>query len=556
MAFLWLPATTWADADEHSDHNSGQVDGSDDEVWDGEQEGDYGSIVPSDIQLTYKIKSQPTGTYGDSNYVDGTVELEGIYYVPTGVGQYSLSIPHEIQVVSVNMTNFTAEVALYTVTGIAQGAFYGNTSLTSVTIPYTVQYIGTNSTNTNGAFRGCTNLTSVAFVSTTENPSQLTAINNYAFYDCSSLVSIDLPASVTTLGDDAFMGCTALTSIELPEKVTSIGGSLFRNCTALKEAKLPESLTVINGSCFRACSALTTVWMSGSATISSHAFAKCPSLSAFVLEGSEPAETGGSEAGDDPFLDDEGEVITLYVPTGSAPAYLKTKWVDDFSDTDETLQWNFLTYSNGINSLSCDDEGTYYATYYTDAVGEFGSDVTPYIVTDVKSGEVTTQKLDGYIPGGTGVLLTASASGDTYYYHPYGVTDTDATTVTGNMLYGSLTETTTVGGNGSDDDYYFYKLTLNSSNEEGTVGFYWGAEEGGAFSSAAYKAWLAVPKADATGLSYFSFKNDEGDTTGISSIETASEKVVKGIYTLQGVRVSDMSQKGVYIVDGKKVLVK
>ena len=52
-------------------------------------------------------------------------------------------------------------------------------------------------------------------------------IANGAFEGCTSLTSITLPDSVTSIGDSAFEGCTSLTSITLPDSVTSIGYNAF-----------------------------------------------------------------------------------------------------------------------------------------------------------------------------------------------------------------------------------------------------------------------------------------------------------------------------------------
>jgi hypothetical protein len=108
------------------------------------------------------------------------------------------------------------------VTSIANGAFRGTSSLTSVSIPNSVTTIG------DMAFSGCRSLKSVTF------PNSITAIGNSAFSGCSGLKNLALPNSIITIGDYAFMGCLNLTSVTMPDSVTHIGKAAFSDCKGLK----------------------------------------------------------------------------------------------------------------------------------------------------------------------------------------------------------------------------------------------------------------------------------------------------------------------------------
>lgn len=104
------------------------------------------------------------------------------------------------------------------VTAIGSGAFSGNTSLRSVSLPVGVKKIGQE------AFADCTALTSVSL------PSTLESVGAGAFYGCSSLGSVNIPSGVTSLGDDAFYGCSSLKTVTIPDSVTSIGDGAFDGC--------------------------------------------------------------------------------------------------------------------------------------------------------------------------------------------------------------------------------------------------------------------------------------------------------------------------------------
>lgn len=111
-----------------------------------------------------------------------------------------------------------SKIGSSSVTSIGSGAFSGNTSLKSVSLPVGVKKIGQE------AFADCTALTSVSL------PSTLESIGAGAFYGCSSLVSVNIPSGVTSLGDDAFYGCSSLKTVTIPDNVTSIGDGAFDGC--------------------------------------------------------------------------------------------------------------------------------------------------------------------------------------------------------------------------------------------------------------------------------------------------------------------------------------
>ena len=166
--------------------------------------------------------------------------------------------------------------------------------------------------------------------------------------------------------------------------------------------------------------------------------------------------------------------------------------------------------------------------------------VEAYIVTAANAGYVTLTQIYNAVPAGTGVILKGGSIEATYdNYYSGAVAE-----VTGNLLKGTMTNTDI-----SEEAYVLGKV-------DGVIGLYKAKMTDGVWKNNANKAYLpasAVPEL-AQGAASFSFRFGEG-TTAVEEVK-GENGVVKTVYDLCGRRVEEVTAPGIYIVNGKKVLVK
>ena len=232
---------------------------------------------------------------------------------------------------------------------------------------------------------------------------------------------------------------------------------------------------------------------------------------------------------------------TINQRTGSGTGYYSRtgiKVVKSFSGTEDTpVATLAVKTSEGYATFVCG-----YEFYVPEGV------VCTSITNANENGVLTTGhefKADNIVPANYPVLVKADGPKTFNLVIPSGgVYKPDET----NLLKAGKGEDIT-----AESGHHYYKLAYDDFDTKEGLGFYWGAAEGGAFYVPKGNAYLDVPSTSAT--SVMSFRLEDA-VTGIATAKV-NRQAEKMAYTIDGRRV-DASHltKGIYIVNGKKVMVK
>ena len=193
-------------------------------------------------------------------------------------------------------------------------------------------------------------------------------------------------------------------------------------------------------------------------------------------------------------------------------------------------------YEEGTSAnVTVSDAG--YATVCIDYPVSIPEDVEVYTVTAVEGSSAKMTKVEGVLPENTGVIVKAAAGN-----YDFAISALPVASTSGNNLVGTVVDTDVTAA--QDKAYY-----VLSKPEGEPVGFYKAILVDNKFKNNANKAYLPVANGNAARFLSFDF----GTETAIEGVEGENGNVKAEIYDLAGRRVQN-AQKGLYIVNGKKVI--
>ena len=410
------------------------------------------------------------------------------------------------------------------ITKIGENAFNQCTALTTIKLPAELKTIDAQ------AFRTCINLATVDYGTKVET------IGDGAFWSTGALKKFFFKGSVKTLGADAFRE-SGLTCVHLKGDMT-IGKEAFMNCTSLKYVEFPatssatQPLTYVAESMFAGCTSLPFITLPSTVTeIKANAFNGCSSLKYVNILAASPATLGANA-----FPTTAG----VYVKPSKLSAYqANAAWnAYDPKDTyEQTLATKYASFDH-------DFPVSFVAKNGHEALEAYVGPSTYRVTQPTKVQKILKMIKVTSTAANEGVLLKGEV-GRTYTYQ---IAETDPGLYTGNRVIGVREDTTLVQTESDGKSNWVlqldYKLHLVSN---GTI------KSGRAY---VHETNDGDTSFGAKGI-YLSFALDEEkNTTGIDKVENKKDDDDNVYYTISGVRVVNPTEKGVYIKNGKKVIVR
>ena len=374
----------------------------------------------------------------------------------------------------------------------------------------------------------------------------------------SSLESVTLPFALTSVLSDAFNGCTSLKEVTLPAKVSTVDGHPFYGSAVenIYVDKFNEDFKSRDGVLFDMDNRLVAYpnGRTGSATLSGDISEIMPSA-LYQLTDCDTVFIDAPNYWDVIYLHENG----IATESGNLPLV----YIND-ATYDQTLLDSYLDDESWWDYAVANRLGRYYplnvtsakaATFYIGFDTDLPDSLTPYIVTttdeDEKVAYLTrltdnSDKKTRRVPKLTPVVIFADAQG---LYKLLPSSDQLAPfPMWKNLLNGSDRDGMPV----YQEDVQSGNVLTLGRNSSGTLGFFYYTGE----KVPPYRAYLTFD--DITEAKAFILKIDDDVTlTGIENVTATATPQNDQYYTISGQRVTKQQmQKGIYIVNGKKILVK
>ena len=237
------------------------------------------------------------------------------------------------------------------------------------------------------------------------------------------------------------------------------------------------------------------------------------------------------------------DAMTLYVPYGTKPAYMAAEGWGEFTNIVELEPVTEITVT--INEYGCATYCSQYALDFSEVEG-----LKAYSAIGYKPSTQTVTLARVMTTGaGQGIFIKGEPG---EYIVPI-IDDFDEYTL--NLLVGTLEQTTV---NSTDGEMSNYRFTIAEGDD--APKFYPFADN---TTFSANRAYLQIPTAwlPATAQKSLNIRFDDGETTDIEelkgepTVDASQSGKVKTVYDLQG-RVVENPTSGIYIINGKKVIIK
>jgi hypothetical protein len=382
-------------------------------------------------------------------------------------------------------------------------------------------------------------------------PEGTTYVKNKAFF-YSLITSVSIPSTVTQIGKYAFAKSTVLEKVYMKDSLKAIEECAFQGCTNLKSIDFPETLLSIDKDAFGGCNSLDSICLPASLKkLGRQAFGYCHNLKKVRSKITTP-----SDISTDVFDDECYYSATLYVPAGTGQIYKeKVGWnlfhnivemLDEASIEIEPIQEDKeVSFKDGITEETDLSNKVIDNTYFnmnSENGDGYDSDEQALVLNSttteeqmdaIQEAEVGDDEIQENYNG----IIFELAAGS-------GIITIDVKTVGAHVLNVQI-------GKG--------ELTKITKTERGTVDVPFNVTEPTyvylyASTAGGSAARLdRAPSAAANSVLLYGYKVNIGAT----SIEELKNSKVEGLkyYDLNGRQVKTPG-KGVYIINGRKVLVK